>query len=257
MCAFVPLGTPRRCAAAIILLFLVCITGGFAQDPPAGGQTPVPPADQTPAASAPSPAQAGQPPATAESKPAASPAPEKGKKGDKKQSDPTGGSVSATDKVDTKPYEIGPEDILFVNVFHNTDVTGQVDVRPDGYVSIRFAGEIRAAGMTTEQLSAEVGKRLTQYFNHPEVNIQVVKINSKKYYVSGEIHRPGSYPLTAPKTIFEGIVDAGGPADFAKLTKIYVLRGSTRLPFNFKDVSRGKHLTQNVLLQNGDHIIVP
>jgi polysaccharide export outer membrane protein len=255
MRAFVRFVTSQRCAAALILLLLLCFSGGLAQSPATEGQKPVPSSGQPPAASAPASPQADQPSPT--SKPAASETPEKGKKGNKSKQDPTGGSVSATDKVDTKPYEIGPEDILYVNVFHNTDVTGQVDVRPDGFVSIRFAGEIKAAGLTTEQLSAEVSKRLTQYFNHPEVNIQVMKINSKKYYVSGEIRRPGSYPLTAPKTVFEGIVDAGGPADFAKLTKIYVLRGSTRLPFNFKDVSRGKRLEQNVLLQNGDHIIVP
>ena len=255
MRAFVRFGTSQRCAAAFILLLSAFLSGGLAQSPAAEGQTPASSTGQPPAATVPVPPQADQSSTT--SKPTATETQEKGKKGNKNKPDPTGGSVSATDKVDTKPYEIGPEDVLYVNVFHNTDVTGQVDVRPDGFVSIRFAGEIKAAGLTTEQLSTEVGKRLTQYFNHPEVNIQVIKINSKKYYVSGEIRRAGSYPLTAPKTVFEAIVDAGGPGDFAKLTKIYVLRGSTRLPFNFKEVSRGKHLEQNVLLHNGDHIIVP
>jgi polysaccharide export outer membrane protein len=224
----------------------------LAQTPPAAAADST--AKEAPAQDATAPSTPAAKAADTVTPPAPAPA-VKGKKG--KQVDHSGGSVSATNKLDAKPYEIGPEDLLFVNVFHNPDVSGQVDVRPDGFVSIRFAGEIKAAGLTTEQLATEVGKRLTQYFNHPEVNIQVVKINSKKYYVSGEVHRPGSYPLTAPLTVFEAITDAGGPDDFAKKTKIYVLRGTAKIPFNFKDVSRGTHLEQNILLQNGDHIVVP
>ena len=74
---------------------------------------------------------------------------------------------------------------------------------------------------------------------------------------SGEVIRPGAYPLTAPKTVYEALTEAGGLKDFAKGTKIYVLRGPTKIPFNYKDVSKGKNLEQNILLQNGDVVVVP
>jgi hypothetical protein len=90
----------------------------------------------------------------------------------------------------------------------------------------------------------------------PEV-IQVSNVPGGKYYVSGEVVRPGAYPLTAPKTIFEALTEAGGLKDFAKATKIYMLRGTNKIPFNYKDVSKGKNLEQNILLQSGDVLVVP
>jgi len=174
-----------------------------------------------------------------------------------KQAMPTGpGEVTATG-VQELPYEIGPEDILYLNVLHQPDVSQQLVVRPDGFVSVRFAGEIKANGLTTQQLADVVTEKLTQYFNHPEVNIQVLRINSKKYYVSGEVRKPGAYALSTPKTVLEALIEAGGTADFAKKKAIYILRGQQKIPFNLNDVTKGKHLEQNIKLVNGDVIMVP
>jgi polysaccharide export outer membrane protein len=159
--------------------------------------------------------------------------------------------------VQEEPYLIGPEDVLGLNVLHQLDVSQTLEVRPDGYVSVRFAGEIRAAGLTTQQLSDAITEKLKTYFNNPEVNIQVLKINSKKYYMNGGVRKPGAYPLTSPITVYEALIEAGGLTDFAKKTKIYIQRGTDRLPFNYKEVSHNKNLQQNVLLKNGDVVTVP
>jgi len=192
----------------------------------------------------------------AASQPAASQPAGKGKATKKGQKPSGPGEVTSTG-VQKDPYVIGPEDVLALNVLHQPDVTQTLEVRPDGYVSIRFAGEIKAVGLTAQQLSDVIAEKLTVYFNHPEVNVQVVKINSKKYYISGEVRRPGAYPLTAPKTMYEALIEAGGFAEFGHPKKIYVLRGQQKIPFNYNDVSKGKNLQQNILLQNGDVIVVP
>ena len=46
-------------------------------------------------------------------------------------------------------------------------------------------------------------------------------------------------------------------AGFANEKKIYILRGSKRIPFNYKEVIRGKNMSQNIQLENDDHIVVP
>ena len=247
----------------------------FGQEPPATQKASQEGGNPATQASATPPAPVGPPPAsppdaakpqdTPPATTAATPAPQpaasqpKGKGSDKRSK---GGPVQAGNTpaytgVDNKPYEIGPEDVLYLNVLHQLDVTGQITVRPDGFVTVRYAGEIKAAGLTTQQLTDMVTEKLTQYFNHPEVNIQVVSVRSKKYYVSGEVKKPGSYGLATPKTILEALIDAGGPADFAKTKKIYILRKTQKIPFNYNDVSKGKHLEQNILLQNGDVVVVP
>lgn len=122
---------------------------------------------------------------------------------------------------------------------------------------MHLAGQIKAAGLTTTQLSEAIADRLTRDSVRPDVNVQIVQVGSGKIYVSGEVRRPGACPLTRPMTVLEAIIAAGGPADFAKTRRIYILRGTNKLPFNYIDVSKGLHPEQNILLQNGDIIVVP
>ena len=159
--------------------------------------------------------------------------------------------------IDPNAYVIGAEDVLYVRVWKDADLSGMVDVRPDGMISMQLVGEIKAAGMTPEQLTKVLAERLSATHKHPEVNVQVVKVLSKKYFIQGEVRRPGSYPLAVPTRILEALVNAGGFQDFAKTKRIYLLRGTQRFPFNYADVSKGKHTEQNIFVQNGDQIFVP
>ena len=91
-----------------------------------------------------------------------------------------GQSNAPQSKEAVKPYVIGRDDVLFLSVLHQPNVSQQLIVKPDGFVTIRLAGEVKAAGLTTPQLAAIVTNKLMTYFNRPEVNIQVVKIRSLK-----------------------------------------------------------------------------
>lgn len=159
--------------------------------------------------------------------------------------------------VDKKVYTIGPEDSLYVRVWHEPDLSGTLDVRPDGYISMQLIGEMKVDGLTLSELSAAITKRLQDFIKNPEVNVQLLRVNSKKYTIQGEVNRPGTYPLTGPVTILEALVNAAGFRDFANTKKIYLLRGSQRFNFNYKQVSKGKSLEQNIQVQNGDEIFVP
>lgn len=160
--------------------------------------------------------------------------------------------------IDAKTYIIGAEDQLFVRVWDSQQVTSPVTVRPDGKISLLLVGEIQAAGMTPEQLAAKVAEALTKYMQHPDVSVSVTAINSKKYFISVEVSRTGSFPLLIPTTVSEALANAGGFKDFAKTKDIVIIRGSQRFHFNYKDVViHGKHPEQNILLEPGDQIIVP
>ncbi len=154
-------------------------------------------------------------------------------------------------------YVIGPLDVLYVRVWGNQNLTGLVDVRPDGMLSMPLIGEMKADGVTVGQLREMIRARLEDFLNKPEVDIQVTKVNSKKFYIFGEVGRQGEFPLSSNLTVLDALSSAGGFRDFANPKKIYILRGTQKLPFNYKDVSNGKHMEQNIRLQNGDRIFVP
>ena len=120
-----------------------------------------------------------------------------------------------------------------------------------------LVGDLEAGGKTPKQIEKIVSDALSKYVVKPLVTVTVQDVLSKKYYLDGEVNRPGEYPLVAPTTILEAISKAGGLAMFANEKKIYILRGDKRIPFNYKDVIRGKHMEQNILLKSDDHVIVP
>ncbi|PWU00839.1 MAG: sugar transporter [Terriglobia bacterium] len=159
--------------------------------------------------------------------------------------------------IDPNAYVIGAEDVLNISVWHEQELTRQVIVRPDGKITMPLVNELTAAGLTPAQLAAQISEGLLKYLNSPEVNVSVQQVNSRKYFIQGEVLHPGAYPLVVPTTIMEGLANGGGFRDFANLKKITIIRGNQRLKFNYKEVREGKHLDQNVLLQPGDQIIVP
>ena len=159
-------------------------------------------------------------------------------------------------------YIIGPQDVLAINVWKEPEISRAVPVRPDGKISLPLVGDIVASGLTPMQLEKEISEDLKAYIANPEVAVIVQAVNSRKFNIVGEIARPGSYSLTKQMTVLDAIAQAGGPRDFAKVKKIYVLRQlesgeRLRIPFNYKDIIRGRNFHQNVELQPGDTIVVP
>lgn len=159
--------------------------------------------------------------------------------------------------VDLKTYVIGPDDILLIRVWREPDLTGPVVVRPDGDITLPLVRDIKAAGLTPAQLQGQLADGLSKFINKPDVLVSVQAVRSKKYLMSGEITRPGTYPLILPTTVLEAIVNAGGLRDFAKSKNIVVIRGNERFKFNYNDVIKGKHPEQNILLQHNDHVHIP
>lgn len=159
--------------------------------------------------------------------------------------------------VDSNTYKIGPSDVLSIRVWNEEKFSGLVAVHQDGKITLPLVGDIQAGDLTPVQVQDNVAKALTKYVVKPLVTVTVQEVGSKKYYLDGQVNHPGEYPLGVPTTILEAISKAGGLQEFANTKKIYVLRGDKRIPFNYKDVLRGKHMEQNIRVEPGDHIVVP
>ena len=166
----------------------------------------------------------------------------------------------------TKPHDntfvIGNDDVLAINVWKEPDVSRSVPVRSDGKISLPLAGEIQAAGRTPLKLEQDIAATLKSYIAEPEVTVIVQQINSQKFNILGLVNKPGSYVITNSATVLDAIAIAGGFRDFAKQKAVYVLRqnadgSQTRIPFNYKDVVKGRNPSQNIKLQPRDTIVVP
>lgn len=167
-----------------------------------------------------------------------------------------GAGVSSSEQ-----FVIAPEDEIGILFWREADISEGAVVRPDGMVTIQLLGDVRAAGLTPAALASEIEARATRYLTDPKVTVAVRQMNSRKVYITGEVKAPGAYPLMGPRTVIQAIALAGGLIEYARSEAITLLRQEedhTRsFKFNYKDVSRGRSLQQNLELMPGDTIVVP
>jgi polysaccharide export outer membrane protein len=172
------------------------------------------------------------------------------------QTDPAKAIPQLAAPVDPKTYKIGAEDVLKVYVWREPELSGIVTVRPDGYVTIPLVGEVQVVGLTPLDLGDKLKGEYAKLVNNPVVGVEVMSVRSRKYYITGQVGRPGQFPLVVPVTVLEALTLAGGLNEFANKKDIVIMRGDKRLKFNWNDVIKGKKLEQNVYLENGDFVIV-
>ena len=159
-------------------------------------------------------------------------------------------------------YVIGPEDILGVMVWRETEVSGDFTVRSDGRITIPLVGDIQAAGKRPEALASEIETSIGEYLTAPNVTVVVREIHSRKVFITGEVGAAGAYPLTGPLTVMQLIALAGGLTDFANEKRINIVRQSgdgqiETIRFNYESIAEGRGLEQNIRLEPGDTVVVP
>ncbi len=158
-------------------------------------------------------------------------------------------------------YVIGADDVMSVVFWRDKELSADVTVRPDGKISLPLLNEIQAAGLTPAQLKDRIAEEARKYVEDPTVTVEVKTINSRKVYITGEIRKPGTYPITGTTTVLQLISIAGGLGDYAKGEKITIVRYEsgkmTSFRFNYKEVLNQQKLAQNIELKPGDTVLVP
>lgn len=170
-------------------------------------------------------------------------------------------ATGAAGAVVPSDYVIGAEDVLGVLFWREADMSGDVAVRPDGMITLPLVGDVKAAGLTPIALRETIQEAAAKYLADPNVTVVVRQLNSRKVFITGQVGTPGAFPLTGPRTVMQLIALAGGLTEYADGEHITIMRqeaGKTRsFRFNYKDVSKGKKLEQNIQLLPGDTVVVP
>jgi polysaccharide biosynthesis/export protein len=159
-------------------------------------------------------------------------------------------------------YVIGEQDILAINVWKEPELSvKELVVRPDGKISLPLVNDIQASGLTPKQLREQIAEKLKEFVASPNVNVAVIKTVSHTVSVVGQVNKPGVYAISSPTTVLDLLARVGGLAEFAKAKEIKILRNEKgkiqQFPFDYKKVIKGKDLFRNILLKNGDTILVP
>jgi polysaccharide export outer membrane protein len=163
-------------------------------------------------------------------------------------------------------YRIGPGDVLNIQGlgeefkgFGETsrgEVAG-TQVKPDGRLYLPHLGAVPAAGKTVLEVQEAVREALLRFQREPFVSVDVLQYRSQKYFVLGEVERPGVAPVDGQVTLLEALAAAGGFKQGANVEHAYVVRDRMLLPVSLADIVRRGDLSQNVVLQDKDLVFVP
>jgi polysaccharide export outer membrane protein len=158
-------------------------------------------------------------------------------------------------------YGLQPGDVVRINVWREEGLDEGVLVRPDGGISFPLAGDLSAQGKTVQEITQSIAQQLSQYIPNPVVTVSLQENAGNRIFVTGRVDQPGVYLINRPTDVMQAIAMAGGLTPFADRDEIRVLRreGSSQraIPFDYKAVEKGQQLSQNILLQAGDTVVVP
>ena len=164
---------------------------------------------------------------------------------------------------DVMEYQIGPSDVLSVDIWNHEELNRTVTVRPDGMISYPLVGEVLVVGLTPAQLQDVMETALSEYINilPGEVSVLVDEVHSYKVSVLGRVNEPGRFEFQNQVTVLDALAQAGGLTDFASTSNILILRpgpeGVRRIYFDYEEVLQSEREDGRLFIFPGDVILVP
>ena len=164
-----------------------------------------------------------------------------------------------------QPYVIGISDRLRIDVWRNQDLTREVSVRPDGFITMPLMGDVKAEGRTPEALAEEISKALKSVMKTPEVTVTVTAPVSVAYQfrvrVMGEVAQPVSIAFTEGMTVMDLVLAAGGVTPYGAANRAVLNRLTDgeyiEYPVHIDDILQQGDITTNYLLQPSDILTIP
>jgi len=163
-------------------------------------------------------------------------------------------------------YQLGKNDVLNIFVLNHPELSSQrinlgeisgTTIRKDGKVHMPIIGVLQAEGMTLTEFEHALQERAATYIIDPHVAVEILEYASQKFYVLGEVPKPGSFAVDGDTTLLEGLGLAGGVPGTADLEGATVIRNGKLLPINLADILRRGDVSRNVFMRDGDVIHVP
>lgn len=163
-------------------------------------------------------------------------------------------------------YKLGKGDVLNILVLGHPELSSQREefgqlsgntIRKDGKLYMPIVGELEAEGLSLTEFETKLEAEIAKYVVKPEVVVEILKHDSQKFTIVGEVAQPGVFPVTGNVTLLDALGLAGGVPETADLEGAMLVRNGKVMPINFADMVRRGDVSRNVFLKDEDLIYVP
>ncbi len=170
--------------------------------------------------------------------------------------------VSAAAGEPQSRYRVQNGDTLELNFTFVPEFNQTITVQPDGFVTLRAAGDLKAAGLTIPELQKAIESRYIGVLNDPVVAVELKDFEKPYFLAQGEVQKPGKYELRSDLTLSQAVAVAGGLSSDAKHSQVLVFRRVSGSQFDVREIDlkrvlSGSDLSDDVQIQPGDMVFVP
>lgn len=159
-------------------------------------------------------------------------------------------------------YRLAASDVIALTFPLTPEFDQTINIEPDGFASLTGTGDIRLAGLTTDESVAAIRTAYADILHDPIITIELKDFNKPYFIVGGDVGRPGKYDLRGDTRATEAIAIAGGFNDASKHSKVLLFRKVNNdwyevKPLDLKRILQGHNVSEDPEIQPGDMIYVP
>jgi polysaccharide export outer membrane protein len=159
-------------------------------------------------------------------------------------------------------YKLRSGDTIDITFVYVPDFNQTVTIQPDGYVTLRAVGDMRAGGLTLPEIKKLVETKYGVIMKDPDVSIEIKDFEKPFFLAQGEVQKPGKYELRSDTKLSEAVAIAGGLSTSAKHSQVLLFRRNEGGQIDVKEIDlkkvlHGKDLSGDVNIQAGDMVFVP
>ena len=159
-------------------------------------------------------------------------------------------------------YRLRAGDVLDLTFPFTPEFDQKVSIQPDGYITLRGVGDVRAEGQTIPELTRALQTAYTKILHDPVISVDLKDFEKPYFIVGGEVGHPGKYDLRSDTTASAAIAIAGSLKETAKHSQVLLIRQvsdhrAAVKVLNMKKMLQAKNLVEDPHLQPGDMLYVP
>ncbi len=159
-------------------------------------------------------------------------------------------------------YRLGPGDSVAIYVQRFQDFSFQAAIDAEGKITHAVLGKISLQGLTIDEAQERVKQAVSRYLINPIVLLSMTNPRPVQVTISGEIAKPGLYPLLQGGRVSSVLLAAGGSTERGDLRSVKIRRSFTNGTTDEKEIDLYTPLKEgsplpDLRLQDGDVIVIP